>query len=163
MAGDVSGNAVAAHRASTPAASVPADAQTSSFLSDFDQLAPGITALGGAIDPVAEADVYIAQGRDIQAEELIKEAAAKDPTRREISLKLLEIYYARKNKAAFETVAKQFQGSVGTRHASWSKVAEMGRSIDAGNALYARTGLPGRVPVSSPFSNAATPETMVAV
>ena len=137
---ELGSNAAAAHPASAPKASVPVEPQTSSFLSDFDQLTPGTTALGGEIDPVAEADVYIAQGRDAQAEELLKAAAIKDPARREIALKLLEIYHARKSKAAFETVAKQLQGSIGARHASWNKVAEMGRSIDPGNALYAAAG-----------------------
>jgi pilus assembly protein FimV len=140
VAHEVSSNTAAAKPASEPKGSVPMDSPSASFLSDFDQLTPGTTALGGSIDPVAEADVYIAQGRDAQAEELLKEAAIKDPARREIPLKLLEIYHARKSKTAFETVAKQLQGSIGARHASWNKVAEMGRSIDPGNALYAAPG-----------------------
>ena len=33
------------------------------------------------VDPIAEADVYMAYGRDAQAEEILKEALAKDPNR----------------------------------------------------------------------------------
>ena len=33
----------------------------------------------GDVDPVAEADVYLAYGRDLQAEEILKEAAASQP------------------------------------------------------------------------------------
>ena len=33
----------------------------------------------GDVDPVAEADVYLAYGRDLQAEEILKEAHAQQP------------------------------------------------------------------------------------
>ena len=44
------------------------------------------------VDPIAEADVYMAYGRDAQAEEILKDALKKDPQRQEIYLKLLEIH-----------------------------------------------------------------------
>ena len=47
----------------------------------------------------------MAYGRDAQAEEILKEAMTHDRGRHEISVKLLEIYFARKSVAAFETVA----------------------------------------------------------
>src|SRR5690606_34141359 len=36
---------------------------------------------GGDVDPVAEADVYLAYGRDLQAEEILKEAQRHYPDR----------------------------------------------------------------------------------
>ena len=54
---------------------------------------------------MAEADVYIAYGRDAQAEEILKEALRVHPERLPVRLKLLEIYAARKDQRAFETQA----------------------------------------------------------
>jgi Tfp pilus assembly protein FimV len=34
----------------------------------------------GDVDPVAEADVYLAYGRDLQAEEILKEAMRSNPS-----------------------------------------------------------------------------------
>jgi pilus assembly protein FimV len=89
------------------------------------------------VDPVAEAEVYIAYGRDAQAEEILKEAMARDKGRHEIPLKLLEIYHARKSATAFETVAKELRTAVGDDSPVWAKAAAMGAQIDPTNPLYA--------------------------
>ena len=56
----------------------------------------------GDVDPVAEADVYLAYGRDLQAEEILKEAMRTTPQRVAIHSKLLEIYSKRRDTKAFE-------------------------------------------------------------
>jgi pilus assembly protein FimV len=111
------------------------DTGNSSFLTDFDKTGPG-TIDTDEVDPVAEAEVYIAYGRDAQAEEILKEAMARDKGRHEIALKLLEIYHARKSATAFETVAKELHSSVGDSHPLWLKAAAMGAQIDPANPLY---------------------------
>jgi pilus assembly protein FimV len=111
------------------------DTGNSSFLTDFDKTGPG-TIDTDEVDPVAEAEVYIAYGRDAQAEEILKEAMARDKGRHEIALKLLEIYHARKSATAFETVAKELRASVGESHPLWQKAAAMGAQIDPTNPLY---------------------------
>jgi len=80
--------------------------------------------------------VYIAYGRDAQAEEILKEAMARDRNRHEIALKLLEIYHARKSATAFETVAKELHAAVGDGSPLWQKAAAMGAQIDPTNPLY---------------------------
>ncbi|MEO5861085.1 MAG: FimV/HubP family polar landmark protein [Burkholderiales bacterium] len=122
-----------------PAPLIPDDGN-SSFLTDFDKVGAGNIDTD-EVDPVAEADVYIAYGRDAQAEEILKEANAKDPTRYEIPLKLLEIYSNRKSAQSFEAVAKQLNNTIGAQHPLWSKVAEMGRKLDSHNPLYASVAL----------------------
>ncbi|HEY5000064.1 MAG TPA: FimV/HubP family polar landmark protein, partial [Usitatibacter sp.] len=112
------------------------DTGNSSFLTDFDKTGPG-TIDTDEVDPVAEAEVYIAYGRDAQAEEILKEAMARDKNRHEIALKLLEIYHARKSATAFETVAKELRSAVGDTHPLWQKAAAMGAQIDPANPLYA--------------------------
>ena len=111
------------------------DTGNSSFLTDFDKTGPG-TIDTDEVDPVAEAEVYIAYGRDAQAEEILKEAMSRDKNRHEIPLKLLEIYHARKSATAFETVAKELRGAVGDSSPIWQKAAAMGAQIDPTNALY---------------------------
>ncbi len=115
------------------------DTGNSSFLTDFDKTGPGMIDTD-EVDPVAEAEVYIAYGRDAQAEEILKEAMTRDKNRHEIAMKLLEIYHARKSPQAFGPVARELHDSIGTNHPMWAKVASMGASIDPANTLYGATG-----------------------
>mgnify|MGYP002149660183 CR=1 FL=1 len=54
----------------------------------------GVLEVAGDVDPVAEADVYLAYGRDLQAEEILKEALRTTPQRVAIHGKLLEALQA---------------------------------------------------------------------
>jgi pilus assembly protein FimV len=89
------------------------------------------------VDPVAEADVYIAYGRDAQAEEILKEALRTHPERYPVRLKLLEIYAARKDQRAFETQASEMYGMTKGQGDEWAQAAALGLSIDPLNPLYA--------------------------
>ena len=107
-----------------------------SFLTDFSQAGLG-TIDTHDVDPIAEAEVYMAYGRDAQAEEILKEAIGKNPDRHEIRVKLLEIYTARRSTAAFEAVAGELYAALGNKPSPlWDKACEMGRSIDPTNPLY---------------------------
>jgi len=107
-----------------------------SFLTDFSQAGLG-TIDTHDVDPIAEAEVYMAYGRDAQAEEILKEAISKNPDRHEIRVKLLEIYAARRNTQAFESVAGELYAALGSGTSPlWDKACEMGRSIDPTNPLY---------------------------
>ncbi|MDD5330897.1 MAG: hypothetical protein PHX38_12915 [Sulfuricella sp.] len=113
------------------------DTGDTSFLTDFSKA--GLGAIDtNEVDPIAEAEVYMAYGRDAQAEEILKEALTKDPHRHEIRLKLLEIYAGRKNLNAFEAVAGEMYAALGGQaNPAWDKAAEMGRVLDPDNPLYA--------------------------
>jgi pilus assembly protein FimV len=89
------------------------------------------------VDPVAEAEVYIAYGRDGQAEEILKEAMSRDPAREDVQVKLAEVYAARKDAAAFGTVAESMNGLTGGAGDNWMKVAALGYALDPANPLYA--------------------------
>jgi pilus assembly protein FimV len=115
------------------------DTGNSSFLTDFDKTGPGMIDTD-EVDPVAEAEVYIAYGRDAQAEEILKEAMARDKSRHTITMKLLEIYHTRKSKDAFEPMARELKDAIGVDNPMWAKVAAMGASIDPTNSLYGGTG-----------------------
>jgi pilus assembly protein FimV len=61
----------------------------------------------GDVDPVAEADVYLAYGRDLQAEEILKEALRTNPARVAVHVKLMEIYAKRRDTREKALIGKQ--------------------------------------------------------
>ena len=97
---------------------------------------------GGDVDPVAEADVYLAYGRDLQAEEILKEAVRHNPTRVSIHAKLAEIYAKRQDRKALESVASEIHQLTQGEGPDWNRVSELGRTLDPDNALYQPGGRP---------------------
>ena len=98
--------------------------------------APAPAAAIDEVDPLAEAEVYIAYGRDAQAEEILKEALAKNPQREDAQLKLLEIYSGRKDKDAFNSLAARLNKQTGGSGENWLAAAAMGYALDPTNPLY---------------------------
>jgi pilus assembly protein FimV len=133
-----------------------------SFLTDFSQAGLG-TIDTHDVDPIAEAEVYMAYGRDAQAEEILKEAINKNPERHEIRVKLLEIYAARRNTVTFESVAGELYAALGSKSSPlWEKACEMGRSIDPTNPLYGGVQS-GSAPVAAAPAAVATVAATTAV
>ncbi|WP_347990010.1 FimV/HubP family polar landmark protein [Methylomonas sp. AM2-LC] len=103
----------------------------SSFISDFTPSDfDAFDTEQNEVDPLSEADVYLAYGRYQQAEELIRHAINQEPEKDVYKLKLLEVFYAGENKQGFsdyvqELVAKGKQDD----RAFWSKVTEMAQEI----------------------------------
>ncbi|MDD1643785.1 MAG: hypothetical protein LUQ29_11045, partial [Methylococcaceae bacterium] len=89
------------------------------------------------IDPVSEADVYLAYGRYQQAEALMRDVIKDQPGRDECKLKLLEIFYSNENKYAFETYANEL-AKAGKKDdvEFWAKVTEMGSEICQDSTLF---------------------------
>ncbi len=121
---------------------------------DFSQAGPG-TIDTDEVDPVSEADVYMAYGRDAQAEEILLEAMQKDPSRQAIPAKLLEIYANRRSVKQFETLAGELYAQTAGVGPVWEKVAALGAEIDPGNPLYGAAADAGKAPVSQPTPAAA--------
>jgi pilus assembly protein FimV len=96
----------------------------------------------GDVDPVAEADVYLAYGRDLQAEEILKEAMRANPERMAVRTKLLEVYAKRRDTKGFELLAGQLFALAGADSEDWHKAQELGRQIDPENPLYSPGGQP---------------------
>ncbi|WP_157667694.1 FimV family protein [Comamonas serinivorans] len=112
----------------------------------------------GDVDPVAEADVYLAYGRDMQAEEILKEALHTTPERVAIYRKLLEIYAKRRDTKAFEELATQLRDRTQGQGDDWAKVAELGNELDPGNPLYKGNSadLLSKAPVNAPVFGSST-------
>ena len=100
------------------------------------------------VDPLAEAEIYLAYGRDGQAEEILKEALQNQPRRHEIHLKLLEIYAKRKDVASFDPIARELQQATGGKGEVWQQAVRLGYQIDPANPRYL-AGKPSGVEVAA--------------
>ena len=111
------------------------DGDETSFLSDF--VPSDIEALQeetGEVDPLAEADVYIAYGRFKQAEELVRQAVDRDPERHEFRLKLFEVLHAAKDQHGFSQLLAE-SANLGLERSEpngWKRVMEMEKELAAG-------------------------------
>ncbi len=101
---------------------------------------PTVSNVTDTVDPIEEAQVYIDHGRDNQAEDILKEAMAKEPQRQDVQLKLLEVYATRGDKGAFNKLAKDFNALTGGSGENWDKAAAMGYAIDPSNLMYPSSG-----------------------
>lgn len=120
----------------------PVMAPKSSFLSEFTP--SDFDALGtetDEVDPIAEADVYLAYGRYRQAEELIRHAITQHPDRDECKLKLLEIYSATENRSAFEDyVSGLKQTYKEAKPEFWAKIDDMARELAPAGSMFQSSG-----------------------
>ena len=112
----------------------------------------------GDVDPVAEADVYLAYGRDLQAEEILKEALRTSPSRVAIHAKLMEIYAKRRDLKGFEVIAAEAFSLTRGNGPEWAYISEMGRDLDPANPMYQ----PGGQPHLAPQTEAAQTPAMAA-
>lgn len=109
------------------------------------------------VDPVAEADVYLAYGRDLQAEEILKEAVRTTPRRLAIHTKLLDIFAKRRDAKSFEATAMQAFRLAGRNSLDWARACELGLSIDPNNPLYQPGGAPDDSSLIPLDTNATSP------
>lgn len=98
----------------------------------------------GDVDPVAEADVYLAYGRDLQAEEILKEALSRQPNRLDVHIKLLSVYAKRRDVESFQALVMQAHALTKGTGPEWARICEMGRELDAKTPLYSPVSTPVR-------------------
>jgi pilus assembly protein FimV len=120
------------------------EAQSSTSSSSMSYSLSQLDAIGD-VDPVAEADVYLAYGRDLQAEEILKEAMRANPDRMAIRTKLLEVYAKRRDAKGFELLATQLHSLTKGQGEDWAKAQTLGMTVDPDNPLYQPGGQPDEV------------------
>jgi pilus assembly protein FimV len=96
-------------------------------------------------DPLAEADFHMAYGLYDQAADLVRIALEREPDRRDLKLKLLEIYFVWGNKDLFLQTAKALQATRDQAPAGeWDKIVIMGRQICPDDPMFAASAGSGR-------------------
>lgn len=88
------------------------------------------------VDAIAEADVYLAYGRDQQAEDILKDALRYTPERLAIYSKLAEIYGKRNDAASLKECAVTAYELCAGQGPEWASICKVGQFVDPQDALY---------------------------
>jgi pilus assembly protein FimV len=89
-------------------------------------------------DALAEADFHMAYGLYDQAADIVKLAIERQPERRELKLKLAEIFFVWGNKDGFLDITRQLHDTQSdAAPGEWDKVLIMGKQICPDDALFA--------------------------
>jgi pilus assembly protein FimV len=89
-------------------------------------------------DPLAEADFHMAYGLYDQAADLLTAALAKEPARRDLHLKLLDVYFVWENREGFLKEARALRERVASESdPDWKRVVIMGKQLCPTEPLFA--------------------------
>jgi pilus assembly protein FimV len=92
-------------------------------------------------DPLAEADFHMAYGLYDQAADLVRIAIQREPERRDLKLKLLEVFFVWGNKDQFLSTARELSDSRGeSGPGEWEKIVIMGRQIAPEDPMFSEGG-----------------------
>jgi pilus assembly protein FimV len=90
-------------------------------------------------DPLAEADFHMAYGLYDQAADLVRLAVAREPDRRDLKLKLAEVYFVWGNRDEFLKTARGLHETLGEGAAGeWDKIVIMGKQIAPEDPLFSQ-------------------------
>jgi pilus assembly protein FimV len=124
-----------------PAAGVPAaEPETARKPASLDDTLSNDSAVSiEAGDPLAEADFHMAYGLYDQAADLVQLAIKREPQRRDLRLKLLEIFFVWGNRDRFLEVAREMRPERTSMSAGeWDKVLIMGKQIAPEEPMFAQ-------------------------
>lgn len=94
-------------------------------------------------DFIAEADFHMAYGLYDQAADVLKKALRQDPNRRDLKMKLLEVYFTAGDRTNFVETARSLRQEMGALpDKDWENIAIMGRQVAADEPLFSGTGAP---------------------
>ncbi len=92
-------------------------------------------------DPLAEADFHMAYGLYDQAADLVRIAIQREPDRRDLKLKLLEVFFVWGNKEQFLTSARELSDTRSESGAGeWEKIVIMGKQIAPEDPMFSDGG-----------------------
>jgi pilus assembly protein FimV len=99
-------------------------------------------------DPLAEADFHMAYGLYDQAADLVRIAIQREPARRDLKLKLLEVFFVWGNRELFLATARDLADTRGSADAGeWEKIVIMGKQIAPEDPMFSEGGAGGAVGV----------------
>ena len=92
-------------------------------------------------DPLAEADFHMAYGLYDQAADLIRIAIGREPARRDLRLKLLEVFFVWGNKDQFLQAARELADTrAEAAPGEWEKILIMGKQLAPEDPLFSGSG-----------------------
>jgi len=92
-------------------------------------------------DPLAEADFHMAYGLYDQAADLIRIAISREPSRRDLKLKLLEVFFVWGNKEQFLQSARELASTRDqAAPGEWEKIVIMGKQLAPDDPMFAGGG-----------------------
>lgn len=106
-------------------------------LGDMDSIGHQQSALAAVdVDPVAEAEVYLAYDRQEQAIEVLEQALQQNPNQGAVVAKLLGLYQAADNKQAFSDLFSASSGQIDD-DAEWDSIKRMAKDVVPEHELLA--------------------------
>ncbi len=92
-------------------------------------------------DPLAEADFHMAYGLYDQAADLVRIAISREPARRDLKLKLLEVFFVWGNKDQFLQTARELaETRAEAAPGEWEKILIMGKQLAPEDPLFSGAG-----------------------
>ena len=107
------------------------------------------------VDPLEQADLYLTYGKSDSAVTVLQEALEENPRRKELYVKLLDLYAQLDRRDAFLELAERMRGRFGPVNGAWQQVAAQGAQLFPGHSLFADAS----AVASTPPQSAATPST----
>jgi pilus assembly protein FimV len=104
--------------------------------------------VSAVVDPLTEATVYLDYGRDLQAEEILKDGLKTQPENVAIYAKLMGIYSKRRDAKNFEQMALKTRLLLTESDPQWLALSKEGFELEPNNPLY-HAGAPE---VDDPFA-----------
>ncbi len=101
------------------------------------------------IDPIEQADLYLTYGKTDQAIAVMSEALEDKPQRKELYVKLLDMYATLDRRSEYLELAERMRGRFGPNNVAWQKVAAQGALLFPGNALFIGTDAEASAPAEA--------------
>ncbi|MGK9450193.1 FimV/HubP family polar landmark protein [Acidithiobacillus caldus] len=109
------------------------------------------------VDPLEQADLYLTYGKSDSAVTVLQEALEENPRRKELYVKLLDLYAQLDRRDAYLELAERMRGRFGPVNGAWQQVASQGAQLFPGHSLFADAA----AVASTPPQSAAAPATTV--
>jgi pilus assembly protein FimV len=93
----------------------------------------GVAVQSDEVDPLAEAEIYLAYGRGAQAEQTLRDAIRRTPERSELKIKLLEVYQALGQKEQFDRLTQELSAILEPNSPEWANVIALGHTPVSSN------------------------------
>ncbi|MCK9189347.1 FimV/HubP family polar landmark protein [Acidithiobacillus sp.] len=113
---------------------------------------------GAEIDPIEQADLYLTYGKAVQAVTVLNESLEENPRRKELYVKLLDIYANLDRYEEYLDLAERMRGRFGPHNAAWQEVAAQGARLFPGNALFATSEEAATATTSKPVTEVSFSE-----